>query len=75
MALHRWYQIGHPIDQLIDGRKFIATGALWEWCSNCRSFEHSSGLVPDWWSCDLEVDDKKLTALPTPIEAAIEAQG
>jgi hypothetical protein len=74
IALHRWYQIGRLVDQVIDDRKFIATGAVWEWCSSCRGFEHYSGLVPDWWSCDLEVDDKQLTALPTAIESAIEAR-
>jgi hypothetical protein len=75
IALHRWYQVGSPINRIINGRKFVATGALWEWCSSCHSFEHYSSLVPDWWSCDLEVDCKKLTALPTAIEEAMEAQG
>lgn len=73
-ALHRWYQIGEPIDRVIEGRKFVATGGLWEWCSNCHSFEHYSGLVPDWWSCDLEVDVKELTAIPIAIEEARKAQ-
>jgi hypothetical protein len=74
MALHRWYQIGHPVDRIIDGRRFIATGAVWEWCSSCQSFDHYSGLVPDYWSCNLVVDEKKLTALPTAIQSAMEAQ-
>ena len=30
-ALHRWYQVGKSIDRVIEGSKFIATGALWEW--------------------------------------------
>lgn len=75
VALHRWYQVGESIDRVIEGSKFIATGALWEWCSNCHSFEHYSNcFVPDWWSCDLEVDVKKLTALPIAIEEARKAQ-
>lgn len=74
VALHRWYQIGNPIDRVIEGRRFIATGALWEWCSSCRHFEHYSCLVPDWWSCNLEVDVKNLTAFPTAIEETMKAR-
>lgn len=70
LSLHHWYQIGTPIDRVVAGRKLIATGALWEWCSNCHSFAHYSCFVPDWWSCDLEVDVDKLTALPIAIEKA-----
>jgi hypothetical protein len=55
---HRWYQIGESIDRVIEGREFVATGGLWEWCSSCHCFEHYSGLVPEWWSCDLEVEFK-----------------
>jgi hypothetical protein len=74
VALHRWYQIGRPTNRVIKGIKFVAHGGLWEWCSSCRSFEHYSGLVPEWWSCNLEVDTKNLTALPTAIEEAMKAQ-
>lgn len=70
VTLHRWYQIGKPTARVIEGRKFVAAGGLWEWCSSCHSFEHYSGLVPDWWSCDLDVDVKNLTALPVAIEQA-----
>jgi hypothetical protein len=73
VALHRWYQIGKPVERVIEGMKFVAEGGLWEWCSSCHSFEHYSGLVPDWWSCDLEVNVQELTALPTAIEAARQA--
>jgi hypothetical protein len=73
IALHRWYQTGKTIERVIEGVEFIAEGSLWEWCSNCHSFEHSRSLVPAWWSCELEVDEQKLTALPTAIEAARQA--
>ena len=68
VALHRWYQVGHPVT---DMPGFVSRGGLWEWCSQCRSFQHFSALVPDWWSCDLEVDTHKLTPYPTAIEDAI----
>jgi hypothetical protein len=73
VALHRWYQVGKPIHRVIKGKRFVATGGLWEWCSSCYCFQHYSGLVPDWWSCDLWVNVQKLTALPTAIEEAINA--
>lgn len=75
VALHRWYQVGQPKLQTVGGNTFVATGGLWEWCSNCCSFEHLSALVPEWWACDLKVDEAKLTAKPTAIEEAMKAQG
>lgn len=75
MTLHRWYQIHQPEERVIDGLRFIGRGGLWEWCSACRSFQHYSCYVPEWWSCDLEIDEKKLTALPTAIEEAIRKRG
>jgi DNA gyrase/topoisomerase IV subunit B len=78
VSLHHWYQVGKAIDKAInkiDGVEFVAKGGLWEWCSSCRSFAHYSCLVPSWWSCDLEVDVKKLTSLPTAIEDALQAIG
>lgn len=74
-SLHRWYQVGQPKLQTVGGNTFVATGGLWEWCSSCHSYEHFSALVPDWWSCDLKVDETKLTIEPTAIENAMQAQG
>jgi formylglycine-generating enzyme required for sulfatase activity len=59
---------------VVEGVEYVAEGGLWEWCSSCRSFEHWNSLVPAWWSCDLEVDEQQLTALPTALEVAIQAQ-
>jgi hypothetical protein len=70
-SLCHWYQIGKPIDRVIEGARFTASGGLWEWCRNCHSYQHYSCLVPDWWSCDLSVDIKQLTTLLTAIEEAI----
>ena len=70
VSLHHWHQIGATIDRVFEGQKFIANSALWQWCSNCHSFEHYSSFVPDWWACDLKVDVDKLTTLPIAIEEA-----
>ena len=69
-ALHRWYQVGRPEEIVSGGERFVARGGLWEWCSNCRSSEHYSAFVPEWWSCDLAVDERNLTAEPEAIEQA-----
>jgi hypothetical protein len=71
-SLHRWYHVGEPVNRMINGIRFIARGGVWEWCSSCRCFRHYSGLVPEWWSCNLNVDDDKLTVFPTAIEDAIQ---
>lgn len=49
----------------------MAQGACWEWCSNCRTFEHYSALVPERWQSDLVVDEATLTAVPDALEAAL----
>jgi len=68
--LHRWYLASRRENRMIDGYRFVARGSEWQWCSHCRSFQHFSGLVPEWWSCDLDVDVTKLTAYPDAIEIA-----
>ena len=72
--LHRYYQVGRPVAREVGGEKFVAHGGLWEWCSACRSFEHSSALVPAWWKPDLRVDESRLTAIPDVLEAAVQAR-
>lgn len=74
-ALHRWFQVGGAKERVVDSQHFIARGASTEWCSHCRSFEHATALVPDWWSSDLVVDLGRFTGDPEAIEAAMHAQG
>ena len=32
-------------------------GGFWVWCSACRSYEHSSASVPEWWhDVDVPID-------------------
>jgi hypothetical protein len=70
--LHRYYQVGRPVQRESGGQRFVAMGGLWEWCSNCRTYEHASALVPEWWRPDLQVDEHQLTAHPDAPEAAVQ---
>lgn len=71
-ALYRYYALGRfqPIE--IDGVKYKGPGSYWEWCSGCRSFEHMSGFVPEWWNVELiNIENSKLTAIPDALDEAI----
>lgn len=69
-TLHRWFDtprafaVGHEKDGC------RGYGGEWDWCSSCHSYEHYSGLVPDWWQDVLTVDPSLLTHDPDAIEAA-----
>lgn len=69
-TMHRYFQINKKIDKIIGDIKYIADGDEWQWCSNCRHYEHMSSLVPYWWKNDLVIDGSKLTAIPEVIEMA-----
>jgi hypothetical protein len=69
--LHRYFMVGRPMLATMEGRRFRATGACWEWCSGCHSYMHSTALVPDWWASTLEVDESALTAEPGALESAV----
>ena len=72
--LHRYYQVGARLPAPASHGQFIARGALWEWCSCCRSYEHATALVPVWWHSDIAPDERRLTALPDGLEAALAAR-
>jgi len=38
-------------------------GGSWVWCPACRSYEHSSVTVPEWWR-DIEVPLDQLFVTP-----------
>ncbi len=69
--LHRYYLVGRKLEQVSGDQRFVAQGACWEWCSSCGTFEHYSGLVPNWWESDLVVDEAKLTMLPDVLDSAV----
>jgi hypothetical protein len=48
---------------------------LWEWCSNCKVYEHSSALPPPDWKPEVVVKPVGLTAEPTAIVQALNAAG
>jgi hypothetical protein len=68
--LHRWFYLENGEPGQSTQRNWQGPGSQWQWCSNCRSYEHSSGLVPDWWRTELVVDPHLLRHDPGPIEEA-----
>jgi hypothetical protein len=69
-ALHRWFNLHRSRPTVEFGRKWVGPGSQWQWCSNCRSYEHTRALVPDWWKSDLVVPEAELHHDPGPIESA-----
>jgi hypothetical protein len=69
--LRRYFLIISPKEKVIEGNRFVGQGELWEWCSNCRHYVHYTALIPDWWSCDLQIDAQSLTDTPETIERVI----
>ncbi|MCP3099194.1 hypothetical protein LZ198_09965 [Myxococcus sp. K15C18031901] len=74
-ALRRYFLEGRPIDRTLDGVRYRSRGASWEWCGSCRAYEHASALVPEAWTCDLDVDTSALTAEPEALEVALRIPG
>lgn len=66
-ALHRYFS--RPHTPPADGH--LGRCGLWEWCSSCRSFAHYSAAMPNWWHCDIIVDESILTPEPEALEAAL----
>lgn len=69
-SLHRWYDLHRKRERVVEGKRFVGDGGLWEWCSACCCYEHYSAAIPEWWSCDLELDRAHLTHEPSAIEDA-----
>lgn len=53
---------------------FAGRGALWEWCSSCCSYEHYSGLVPEWWQAIPLSTEHRFTAEPEEVEQSLRLQ-
>jgi len=69
-TLHQWFSLASPREVTMQGRRWKGSGSQWQWCSTCRSYEHSSAWVPDLWSDPLDVDGTTLMTDPGAIEAA-----
>jgi hypothetical protein len=63
-TLHRWFYLGRAEELVSFCRAWQGPGSQWQWQwqwqwgSTCHSYEHASGLVPDWWNppCDMALD-------------------
>ncbi|MEM7595629.1 MAG: hypothetical protein AAF383_29690 [Cyanobacteria bacterium P01_A01_bin.83] len=69
--LHCYYHLNRYEEKIVDGRKYIGHGSLWQWCSNCRKYVHYSALVPEWWNDSLKVNVENLYHSPENIDKAI----
>lgn len=67
-ALHRWFHLHRPSPTTSSRRDWQGKGSQWQWCSSCHSYEHSSGLVPDWWHPTFKVAPEDLHHDPEAIE-------
>jgi hypothetical protein len=69
-SLHRYFHNHKPGLIIERGRRWSGSGSEWQWCSSCLSYEHTSGLVPEWWVTDIRVPESDLRHDPGPIEEA-----
>ncbi len=69
-ALHRYFNLHRSDPSTSDSSRWAGPGSQWQWCSNCRAYEHGSGLVPDWWEAPFTVPERELAHDPGSIEAA-----
>jgi hypothetical protein len=72
-ALRRFYSPPRPSPLTRDG--FVGRGSSWEWCAVCKSYEHSSCLVPIWWVPLPIVETRQLTAEPEQLEIQYRSAG
>ncbi|MEV0568454.1 hypothetical protein [Dactylosporangium sp. NPDC050588] len=70
-TLHRWFDLHRVDPRTVAGRPWQGRGSQWQWCGSCRSYLHSSGLVPMWWRTDIEIDPSVLTHQPGPIDDVV----
>lgn len=73
-GLRVYYDEGRPDRRVIEGVRYVAKGALWQWCTACRSFEHSQALIPETWQRPpLVLDPRRVAAIPGELDRAITA--
>ena len=49
-SLKRYYHLDKHGESYFGKVKYIGRGSLWEWCSNCKSYEHMSVAIPAEWN-------------------------
>jgi hypothetical protein len=67
-SLHRWFNLAKAEALIHAGRAWQGSGSQWQWCSTCRSYEHSRSLIPDWWIAPFDIDLAVLAHNPAAIE-------
>lgn len=74
-TLCRYYALGRLQLRVIGGKKYLGPGSYWEWCSTCRSFEHMSGFVPEWWTVEpVNLNHSGLGVMPYELDELIAGQ-
>lgn len=73
-TLYRWFNLHRPMRIEEFGRTWSGKGGEWEWCRTCRSYQHTSGLVPDWWHPAVTVTPGSLMHDPGPIDAILASE-
>ena len=74
-SLRHYYYLERKEPHEIQGVHFQGRGSSWEWCSNCRVYQHARALVPAEWNGTLSgLDHYNLTPIPDMIEAFYMAQ-
>lgn len=69
-SLHRYFHT-HKVGPINEGgRTWAGSGSEWQWCSHCLAYQHTSGLVPDWWVTPIRVPESDLRHDSGPIEEA-----
>lgn len=69
-ALLRWYAVesGKP-GLMANGEPHLGYGRLWEWCSNCFSYEYiPDNRVPAWWQPPFDIDPATIGVTPQIVE-------
>jgi hypothetical protein len=69
-TLHRWYYLDRPRPPSDAAGAWLGSGSEWQWCRSCRSYEHYTVLVPDWWVAPFVVDLADLYEDPGSVEEA-----
>lgn len=71
-TLHRFYQLVRKREFILQGRKYVGDGGLWQWCSSCYSYVHATAAIPEWWSEPiLEFDPMSVSHTPVAFEIAL----
>jgi hypothetical protein len=70
--LHRYYHKANDLQRIIDGKIFVGTGDLWEWCSSCYHFSRCYAAIPDWWDSKLEINSSDIHQTPEYLKIAIQ---